>query len=174
MSDEQLSLSALNEMDGEAFVEVCGGFFESSPWIAERAWERGPFTALAELHAAMTAVVQEVAAADKIALIRAHPDLVGKMAQQGRLTTASTQEQRAAGLSDLSQQEIELFERNNAAYKERFGFPFVICARENKKERILEAFPRRLQNDREQEIDTAIREVSRIAWLRMTDRIREE
>lgn len=109
----------------------------------------------------------------RIALIRAHPDLVGRVAQEGRLSQDSTAEQRAAGLDQLTPDEIKRFERHNAEYREKFGFPFVICARENKKDAILEAFPRRLENGRDEEIETALTEIGRIAWLRMVDRLEE-
>jgi OHCU decarboxylase len=108
----------------------------------------------------------------KITLIRAHPDLVGQMAQQ--LTPESRAEQAAAGLTQLSDDEREAFNAYNEAYRDQFGFPFVICARENKKEAILAAFPRRLRHTREREIDVAIEEICKIAHLRLLDAVSEE
>ncbi|MFM8888078.1 MAG: 2-oxo-4-hydroxy-4-carboxy-5-ureidoimidazoline decarboxylase, partial [Chthoniobacterales bacterium] len=94
-----------------------------------------------------------------------HPDLVGRAV----LTAESKGEQAAAGLSDLSSEEVEAFRRNNAAYREKFGFPFIICARMNKKDTILEAFPRRLQNDAAAEKKAALHEIHKIAALRLHD-----
>ena len=100
---------------------------------------------------------------------RAHPDLVGKLAREGKLTRASTAEQKAAGLTSLSADEVKQFEAYNAQYREKFGFPFVICARENKKGAILKAFPERLQNSAPQEMNTALSEIYKIARLRLID-----
>jgi 2-oxo-4-hydroxy-4-carboxy-5-ureidoimidazoline decarboxylase len=110
---------------------------------------------------------------EQLALITAHPDLVGRLAREGRLTRESTAEQEAAGLSDLEPDEIEAFERHNAAYRDKFGFPFIICARLNRKQAILDAFPSRLQNTRQQEIATALDEVDTIAELRLRDLVWE-
>jgi 2-oxo-4-hydroxy-4-carboxy-5-ureidoimidazoline decarboxylase len=109
-----------------------------------------------------------------MALIRAHPDLVGKLAREGKLTRESNSEQAAAGLDALSSSEIADFDRYNAEYREKFGFPFVICARENRKEAILEAFPRRLANSPETELATALAEIFKIARLRLADAVWEK
>ena len=110
---------------------------------------------------------------EQLGLICAHPDLVGRQAREGRLTQQSTSEQAAAGLMQLTAAEAGEFDRYNGAYRDRFGFPFVICARENRKQAILAAFPRRLQNERDQEIATALAEIYKIARLRMSDAISE-
>jgi 2-oxo-4-hydroxy-4-carboxy-5-ureidoimidazoline decarboxylase len=94
---------------------------------------------------------------------------VGRLALIGWLTSESAQEQASAGLDRLTPEEIELFQKNNAAYRERFGFPFVICARLNKKVDILAGFERRLKNSRTQEIKTALEEIGKIAYLRLKD-----
>ena len=107
----------------------------------------------------------------QLALIRAHPDLAGRAALAGTLTRESTSEQAGAGLNNLSPDEIELFQKQNAAYKNKFGFPFVICARLNKKEAILAGFEQRLKNSRGQEIKTALEEIFKIAELRLRDLI---
>lgn len=173
MTAETVALSELNDLDQSTFVQVCGDFFEDSPWVAERTWQHRPFPTLQALHDACMREVRSASQETQIALIRAHPDLVGRMARDGRLSAASTEEQKAAGLTDLSSDEIETFEHYNAAYHEKFGFPFVICARENKKDAILQAFPKRLANGRDEEIETALAEIGRIAWLRMVDRLEE-
>jgi 2-oxo-4-hydroxy-4-carboxy-5-ureidoimidazoline decarboxylase len=168
-----LPLARLNEGSREAFVAACGGFFEHSPWVAERAWDARPFASLADLHRKMCAAIRDASPEEQLALIRAHPDLVGRLAKEGRLTRESTAEQAAAGLTALSADEAAAFERYNAAYRERFGFPFVICVRENRKDAILSAFPLRLENSRDREVETALREVGQIARLRMDDAIGE-
>ena len=110
---------------------------------------------------------------ERLGLIRAHPDLVGRLAREGKLAPASLSEQRAAGLDRLSPQEIALFDSYNGAYREKFGFPFVICARENRKEAILSAFPARLAHTRGEEIAAAQKEIAAIARLRLLDRVEE-
>ncbi len=167
-------LSAVSAMGREAFVAVAGVFYEHSPWIAERAWEGRPFRDLKHLAETMSRVVRAATADEQLGLIRAHPDLVGRLAREGKLTAESSREQAAAGLRELSAAEVERFEKFNAEYQGKFGFPFVICARENKKEAILAAFPGRLGNSVEAEVATALGEIDRIAWLRMNDAIWED
>ncbi len=106
-------------------------------------------------------------------MIRAHPDLVGAAALAGTLTRESTGEQAAAGLDpgSLTPEEIAEFAERNAAYKERFGFPFVICARENRKASILAGLRTRIDHSAEQERQTAINEIGKIAWYRLADLI---
>jgi len=113
--------------------------------------------------------VREAPQERQLALIRAHPDLVGRTALAGTLTRESTGEQASAGLNALSPAEIALFQKQNAAYREKFSFPFVICARLNKKDAILAGFERRLQNSPEQEILAALGEIFKIAELRLRD-----
>jgi 2-oxo-4-hydroxy-4-carboxy-5-ureidoimidazoline decarboxylase len=109
----------------------------------------------------------------QVALLRAHPDLVGRAALAGTLGAASTQEQAAAGLDHLSPGEVAAFQRLNAQYRVKFGFPFVICARENKKASILAGFAARMGNPREQEIAAALAEVAKICRLRLLDAVTE-
>lgn len=168
-----LSLAQLNTLDQPTFVKVCGNFFEHSPWIAERTWRHRPFNSLENLHAQMLATLNAATPEEKLTLIRAHPDLVGKLAAEGKLTRESTAEQAAAGLTALTRHEADLFTRYNAAYRERFGFPFIICARENKKAAILAAFPVRLEHSRDQELQTALAEIAKIARLRILDALSE-
>ena len=164
-----MTVDALNRLDRDAFVAAVGPVFEHSPWIAERTWPLRPFADVEALHAALRATMYAAGPDERLALIRAHPDLVGRAAREGTLTTASAGEQAGAGLDALSTEEIALFERYNAAYRERFGFPFVICARENRKESILAAFPERLRHSADEEIATALAEIARIAWFRLRD-----
>lgn len=167
------TLEQLNTMSHADFVAAVGFAFEDSPWIAAQAAHRRPFASVADLHAAMWAIVAAATPQQQLALIRAHPDLAGRAAQQGTLGVASTGEQAAAGLDTLTDAERAEFARLNAAYLDRFGFPFVICARENKKASILAGFAARLPNAHEVEIATALREIRRIAWLRLSDAVTE-
>jgi 2-oxo-4-hydroxy-4-carboxy-5-ureidoimidazoline decarboxylase len=168
---DRVPLSWINAAEAENVVARCGGFFEHSPWIVRHALAERPFATLDAFHRACMATIAAAGTAEREALIAAHPDLVGRLAREGRLTRESTAEQEAAGLTALTPDEVEAFERYNAAYRDQFGFPFVICARRNRKEAILAAFPERLKHDRDEEVETAIREIGEIAWLRMSDAV---
>jgi 2-oxo-4-hydroxy-4-carboxy-5-ureidoimidazoline decarboxylase len=158
-------LAELNAMDRVEFVRVVGPVFEHSPWVAARTEAQRPFPSRAALHAALVATVEKATNEEKICLIRAHPDLIG----DDELTSTSKSEQASAGLQDATADEAKQFREFNRQYRERFGFPFVICARLNKKEAIARAFPVRLRNSREKEIETALHEISKIAELRLQD-----
>jgi OHCU decarboxylase len=163
------TISKINQSNREDFIRIVGPVFEHSPWIAAAVWNQRPFADWKQLHHALCAVVISTDENAKLDLIRAHPDLVGRAALEGSLTSASTSEQASAGLSKLSQEEIALFQKHNAAYHEKFGFPFVICARLNKKEAILAGFELRLKHSRDDEIQTALEEIFKIAELRLRD-----
>jgi OHCU decarboxylase len=165
------TLAQLNQFKRAEFVRVVGPVFEHSPWIAEVTWLEKPFGDLEDLHRELCETVKTSGEAQQVALIGAHPDLVGRAALAGTLTRESTGEQASAGLNQLSPEEIRMFQKQNAAYKNKFGFPFVICARLNKKDAILKGFERRLQNPREQEIKSALEEIFKIAELRLRDLI---
>jgi 2-oxo-4-hydroxy-4-carboxy-5-ureidoimidazoline decarboxylase len=170
----KLSIGQVNNMTEPEFVSVFGGIFESSPHIARAGRRRGPFADLAALHGVLCDVVRGSATESKLALIRAHPDLVGKAALAGTLSAESTREQASAGLDRLSEAEIAHFTDLNAQYRHKFNFPFVICARENRKEAILAGMKGRLGNSREEEINTAISEICKIAWLRLLDLVEDD
>ncbi len=159
------SLDEINRCSPAEFTTRLGGVFEHSPHFAARAAQWRPFASLEALHAAFCRAVREAPAEEQLALIGAHPDLVGRAV----LTAESQGEQAAAGLTDLTPEEVENFRANNAAYREKFGFPFVICARLNKKQAILEAFPRRLANSRAEEVEAALAEICKIARFRLED-----
>jgi len=164
-----MRLIELNSLSRDEFVRVVGPVFEHSPWIAELTWPNRPFASVEELHRALCRSVANADEEKQLALIRAHPDLVGRAALAGTLTSESAGEQASAGLNQLTAEEIALFQRNNAAYKAKFGFPFVICARMNKKEAVIAGFEQRLKNSRFQEIKTALEEIGKIAYLRLKD-----
>ena len=166
-----MTLAQLNSLPCDEFVRVVGPVFEHSPWIAEATWARRPFAGVEQLHGALCQTVRDASESQKLALIRAHPDLVGRAALAGTLTRESTGEQASAGLSQLTAEEIAAFQNYNAAYREKFGFPFVICARLNRKEAILAGFEARLHNSPEQEVAAALEEIFKIAELRLRDLI---
>src|SRR3712207_198180 len=132
----KLSMEEVGRMGRDEFVSRFGSVFERSPWIAERAWERRPFADLDAMHAAFVQSVEEAPEERRAALIRAHPDLAGKAALAGELTEESANEQASASLDRLSPEEYERFHRLNAAYRERFGLPYVVCVRDHTKESI--------------------------------------
>ncbi|WP_343116050.1 allantoinase PuuE [Ostreiculturibacter nitratireducens] len=165
-----------SRMGREDFVAKFGGVFEHSPWIAERAWELelGPaHDSAAGVHNALARMFRSATEAERLGVLKAHPDLAGKLAQAKRLTEASTSEQASAGLDALTDEERATFERLNTEYVEKHGFPFIIAVRDNTKATILEAFGRRLSNDREAEFAEACRQVERIACLRLKDMLDE-
>ena len=163
----QIQPSAL---DLPAFTTRFNAIFEHSPWIAQRAWslELGPAHDRAEgLWNAMARVFRSASPDERMAVLTAHPDLAGKLAQAKRLTAESTAEQASAGLDALTDAERADFTQLNDAYVARFGFPFIIAVRDHDQAGILAAFRRRLGNDRDAEIAEAARQVERIAWHRL-------
>ena len=162
-------MRAINELDQAAFVERFGPLFEHSPWVAEAAWRDRPFAEREELYEALVAAMYAAPRERKLALIRAHPDLAGKAAIEGSLTDSSTREQASAGLDRLTPDEYDAFTRTNTAYRDRFGFPFVVCAREHTKESILRVASERLANTEDEEIRVALEEIAKIARLRLED-----
>jgi len=155
-------------------VAAFGGVFEHSPWIAERAWrlELGPaHDSAGGLHNALARMFRSASDAERLGVLKAHPDLAGKLAQAKRLTAESTAEQASAGLDALTDAERARFTELNATYVDRFGFPFIIAVKGLTKADILAAFERRIANTREEEFATACRQVERIALLRLKDRL---
>lgn len=162
------TLDQLNALDRAAFTAALGHLFEHSPWVADETWPRRPFRDAAHLHAELCATMRS-AAARQLALIRAHPDLASRLAQQNALTAESTREQASAGLNRLTDAELAEFQRLNTAYLARFGFPFIICARLNAKSAILAAMTARLPQTPEHEFTIALGEIEKIAHLRLND-----
>jgi len=166
-----LTLARLNSMNRTGFATALGFAFELSPWVVERAWDERPFTSIEALHAAMMAVLDAASTEDKLALIRAHPELAGKAAIARSLTAESTAEQASAGLDRLTPEEFARFHQLNAAYNARFGFPFIICVRLNDKASILRAMEARAANDEAAEIAEAILQIGLISKLRLLDAV---
>ncbi|HLJ80457.1 MAG TPA: 2-oxo-4-hydroxy-4-carboxy-5-ureidoimidazoline decarboxylase [Ktedonobacterales bacterium] len=164
-----MMLDDINSRDRQEFVAALGGLFEGPPWIVDAAWERRPFASEAALHEALCDVMYAAARESQLTLLRAHPDLAGKLALAGQLSAASTREQAAAGLDSLTLEELEEFTRLNAAYRDKFAFPFVICARLSTKATIRAAFVERLTHAYDEEVRAALDEVSKICALRLHD-----
>ena len=160
-------LSDLNIAGKDEFVTALGNIFEYSPWIAEQAAAARPFVSVKTLFDAMKAVVDRAPADIRLALIKAHPDLANKTQRAAGLTAESNAEQNSVGLDRLSDAEFEAFERVNNAYRAKFGFPYIVCARRQTRDSILRDFERRLPNDAKTETQVSIAEIYRIAALRL-------
>ena len=159
-------------MAPEEFGAAFGGVFEHSPWIAERACagEMGAANDCASgLHAALTARFRAASPEERLAVLKAHPDLAGKLAAAKQLTAESASEQASAGLDALTDEERRTFTELNTAYVEKFGFPFIIAVKGLTRDAILDQFKQRINNDREAEFATACKQVERIALLRLKD-----
>ena len=154
-------------MTREEFIERYGGVYEHSAWVAERVFDEVGAVAGEELNTLLQEYVDNASRDERLALIRAHPDLAGKAAVAGELTADSTSEQTSAGIDQCSPEEFEKFTEFNDAYKARFDFPFVMAVKNSNRKAILEAFEQRLKNSTEEEFETAIAEIHKIAALRL-------
>ena len=151
-----------------AFVEKYGGVYEHSAWVAEQAAQIvGDPVNVEEVARVMADCVNNAGRDQQLALIRAHPDLAGKAQIAGELTEDSATEQTSAGLDQCTPEEYLRFQDMNQAYHLKFGFPFVMAVRDSSRAEILEAFERRLGNDRDVEFGTALAEIHKIARLRL-------
>jgi OHCU decarboxylase len=168
-----LALDDLNAMDEDAFAAALGGVFEHSPWVARDAWSRRPFASVDELAGALEAAMRAAPRARRLDLIRAHPDLAGREARAGELTAESAGEQARAGLDRMSAAEVAELQGLNAAYRERFGFPLVVCVREHTKGSILAWGRERLGHATDEEVGIALGEIAKIARLRLADLVAE-
>jgi len=158
-----MTIHDLNSLDQEHFVAAIGWIFEHSPWVAERVFEARPFADIDALHAALTQQVERATLAERRALLEAHPDLGAR----ARLSEASTAEQSGAGLDSLSPGEFDQLRRWNAAYRGRFGFPFLLAVKGSTKHAVLQALQARMEATPEDEFREALRQVYRIARFRL-------
>lgn len=159
-----------SHMSREDFMNVFGGVYEHSPWIAEAAYAgglTGTQDTVAGLHDILRSAVDDADDAKKLALLRAHPDLAGKLAISGGLTADSTSEQASAQLDKCTPEEFAEFQSLNDRYKEAFGFPYILAVRGRNRQEILENFRSRVDNDAETEFAEALKQVHRIALLRI-------
>ena len=163
-------MTSASTFDRAAFLARFGDVFEHSPWVAEAAFDHGlpcgPLTA-ESLHQAMCAILHAAPHARQLALINSHPDLAGKLALDPTLTDASKAEQSSAGLNRLTEEEFTRFTTLNNAYKERFGFVFILAVRGKSKADILAAFEQRLSNDLTVEFAKALEQITQITRMRL-------
>ena len=166
-----ISLEILNSQDCPDFTHTLDGLFEHSPWIPESTHASGPFADWETLYQSLCATVDTSPEAKQLELIRAHPDLAGKLAIANELTEHSTNEQASARLDQLSPERFQSMQAMNAAYKEKFGFPFIICVKDHTQDSIFENFKSRLNNDTDTERTAALTQIKRIAWHRLKDTV---
>lgn len=160
-----MTISQLNALSCEQFVAAIGWIFEHSPWVAERVWPQRPFRDLKHMHDVMTGEVERASRDEQLALLRAHPDL----GERARMSQASAGEQAGAGLDQLIPEEYERLQELNAAYREKFGFPFLYAVKGSTKYDILRALEQRLSRRAEEEFREALNQVYRIAWFRLEE-----
>jgi N-carbamoyl-L-amino-acid hydrolase len=169
-----VTVQQLNDASQEAFAALLHGTYEHSPWVVERAYAARPFASLPALKRALVEVVRDAGTDAQLALIRAHPQLAGRAMQSNALTRESSNEQSKAGLTHCTPDELDRIAKLNAAYEARFGFPFILAVRGPRgdglrKAEIFATFERRLVHPREVERAEALRNIHRIAVLRLDD-----
>ena len=162
-----MTVDDLNRTDLATFVATLGSVYEHSPWVAERAAKARPFASFDALHAAMSHVVAAAGDAQQLALIRAHPELAGKAMVRKELTADSTSEQIGAGLTQCSPEELARLTALNARYREKFGFPFILAVKGYDRAGVIAEFARRADNDRANEFAESLRQIDRIARIRL-------
>ncbi len=162
-----LDLADINHASEDRFIELLGGIFEHSPWVAELVINERPFTSVAQMHNAMTAAMRRAPEMQRMELLCRHPELAGKEASAGELTDESAREQAGAGLNRCTADELELIQSLNRTYRARFGFPFIIAVSGLDKHQIIAAMQSRLDNSDVDEFATALGEVEKIARIRL-------
>lgn len=165
-----LTLDRLNELSPEALVGEIGDVFEHAPWVAQMAAAGRPYATVAALHEAMLAAMHSASAEQQLIFIRAHPEL-GSKVKRADITADSQAEQGSLGLDRLGEEEFSRFSRLNAAYRDKFGFPFIVCVRRHTRDSILRIFERRLCNDIEAERQAALDEIGLITRLRLVAKV---
>lgn len=169
MKHMEHTLAQLNTMDEDAFVAALGGIFEHSPWVAREAAGVRPFANVDALHRTMADIVAAAGETRQLALINAHPELAGKAAVRGELTAESTREQSGAGLSQCSPEEFDTLQRLNRAYREKFGFPFILAVRGYDRQGIIANIEARVNHSRADELRASLEQIYRIARFRIDD-----
>ncbi|XP_058788583.1 2-oxo-4-hydroxy-4-carboxy-5-ureidoimidazoline decarboxylase-like [Phymastichus coffea] len=164
-----LSISEVNALPEENFEWLFGNVIEHCPEAAAAVAAKRPFSSSEDLKKAFENYLEKLDTSDKEMVLQKHPDLAGKLADEGKLTIESQNEQKLAGLDGMTKDEAQSLTNNNYLYKEKFRFPFVICARENKVHSILQGLEIRLKNNRETELKTGINEVKKICRIRIDD-----
>lgn len=159
-----------SKLSRDEFVSAFAEIYEHSPWVAERVFDKGIDQSHDDIDTLASLMADTMLEAEKdlqLKLIIAHPDLAGRAALKGELTESSTNEQAGAGLDQCSPEELATFQKNNDAYKEKFGFPFIIAVTGLNRHIIMEAFETRLKNDQDAEFQTALTQINRIATIRL-------
>lgn len=164
---EKQTLSNLNQLDSLAFIDLLGGIYEHSSWVAELTFAKTPFDSVDALHQTMMSIVKASDLDMRLALIRNHPELAGKEAAEDRLTADSKKEQSRAGLNQCSTEELEQIRGLNKSYLQKFGFPFVIAVSGLNKHQIITAMQTRLQSNEATEFATSLNEIDKIAKIRL-------
>jgi 2-oxo-4-hydroxy-4-carboxy-5-ureidoimidazoline decarboxylase len=162
-----MTLAEANALAAPDFVARFGDVAEHSPWVAERAERQRPFDTVEAMVAAFQAAISDAPEAEKLHLIRAHPDLAGRAA----MAAESRKEQAGAGLDQLTPEEFARFTDLNSRYRERFGIPFILAVKGATRHQILDSFAARLGNDRDTELATALDQVCRIVGFRLAERV---
>lgn len=161
----ELTLEEVNQADKETFVNIMGGVYEMSPWVAERTWPEQPFSSIGDVQETMEQVVQNASREEKLTLLRAHPDL----GERAEMTEASQKEQASAGLDQLSPDQYEAFQRLNEAYQDKFEFPFIMAVKDESPSTIRKAMEERIDHSKSEEFRTALNEVNTIARFRLEE-----
>ncbi|RTR31837.1 2-oxo-4-hydroxy-4-carboxy-5-ureidoimidazoline decarboxylase [Robertmurraya yapensis] len=162
-----LTIEQLNKTTEHEFMELLGGIFEHSPWVAEKAIHVKPFSSLGHLYDEMVSVVEQATEEQKLILIKAHPNLGERI----EMSPDSVNEQAGAGLKNLTPEEYDKFSTLNQQYMDKFAFPFILAVKGKNKHQIYEAMEQRVQNQRETEFQTAMKEIYKIALLRLEEKI---
>lgn len=167
-----ITLDQLNTVGRAEFVSAVGDIFEHATWVAEGAHAARPFVSVGALHDAMMAVVRAAPRDTQLAFLRGHPELGGKVARAGAMTADSVAEQGGLGLDRLSDEQFARFEAANAAYAQKFGFPFIVCVRNHASaESILKTFEQRVGNGVDAEFAAALGEIAQITRLRLEAKV---
>jgi len=170
---ENISIEDINGCDSTRFIDLLGGIFEHSAWVAERSHELGPFESINDLHRKMSGQVRAASPGRQLDLLCQHPELAGKEADAGSLTQSSQLEQAGAGLNQCSPEELLRIKHLNQGYREKFGFPFIIAVTGLDKHQIIAAMEQRLEHAVDDEFETAIAEVEKIGLIRLQALLRE-
>ncbi len=158
----------VNSLEEEELVARFGAVFEHSPWVAERAWHRRPFSSIEDLHRAMTTEIREAHFDEQMALLRAHPELAGREAVEGALTADSSGEQGRLGFTSLSKEQLDRISSLNRAYREKFGFPCIVAlALHGSRDAVIDEMERRSENDAVTEMRNGLEQVAHIARARL-------
>ncbi|KAL4714392.1 hypothetical protein ACJJTC_017687 [Scirpophaga incertulas] len=169
-----ISICDVNKMTSDQFEWTFGNVIELCTDAATKVYSKRPFASVLDVCSAFHEYLDSLTVAEKLVILKLHPDLAGRMAIQGELTRESAGEQKSAGLNDITQDQRDTINSYNERYKVKFGFPFIICARENKVQSIIEGLNKRYNNTSEQEIETGINEVKKICKLRILDIVKND